>query len=29
MAVDQSERKIPVKAVIVGVEGEILREDWV
>ncbi len=29
MAVDQSERKIPVKSVIVGVEGEILREDWV
>ena len=29
MAVDQSERKVPVKAVIVGVEGEILREDWV
>lgn len=28
-AADQAERKIPVKAVIVGVEGEILREDWV
>jgi len=29
MAVNQAERKIPVKSVIVGVEGEILKEDWV
>lgn len=29
IAVNQSERKIPVKSVIVGVEGEILKEDWV
>jgi len=28
-ATAQSERKVPVKAVIVGVEGEILQEDWV
>ena len=25
----QSDRKVPVKAVIVGVEGDILQEDWV
>jgi len=24
-----SERKVPVKSVIVGVEGEILEEEWV
>ncbi|MEN8157304.1 MAG: 4Fe-4S dicluster domain-containing protein [Bacteroidota bacterium] len=29
MAANQAERKIPIKAVIVGVEGEILSEDWV
>ncbi len=29
IAVGQSVRKIPVKKVIVGVEGEILSEDWV
>jgi NAD-dependent dihydropyrimidine dehydrogenase PreA subunit len=29
IAANQAERKVPVKAVIVGVEGEILREDWV
>ena len=28
-ATSQAERKVPVKAVIVGVEGEILKEDWV
>ncbi len=28
-ATSQAERKVPVKAVIVGVEGEILQEDWV
>ena len=25
----QAERKVPIKAVIVGVQGEILQEDWV
>jgi ferredoxin len=25
----QAERKVPVKSIIVGVEGEILQEDWV
>lgn len=29
MAADQARRKVPVKSVIVGVEGEILREEWV
>lgn len=29
MAVEQAERKVPVKLTIVGIEGEILREDWV
>lgn len=29
MAAAQSQRKVPVKKVIVGVEGEILHEDWV
>ena len=29
IAANQAERKVPVKAVIVGVEGEILREEWV
>ncbi len=28
-AASQSERKVPVKAVIVGVEGDILREEWI
>jgi len=28
-ALARAERKVPVKAVIVGVEGEILKEDWV
>jgi ferredoxin len=28
-ATSQATRKVPVKAVIVGVEGEILQEDWV
>lgn len=28
-AVSQAERKVPVKAVVVGVEGEILQEEWV
>ncbi len=29
LASDRAERKVPVKSVIVGVEGEILREEWV
>lgn len=29
MAADQATRKVPIKSVIVGVEGEILQEDWV
>jgi len=29
MAADQTIRKVPVKRVIVGVEGDILSEDWV
>jgi ferredoxin len=28
MASGQAERKVPVKTVIVGVEGEILQEEW-
>ena len=28
MAAGQAERKVPVKTVIVGVEGEILQEEW-
>jgi hypothetical protein len=28
IAAGQAERKVPVKTVIVGVEGEILREEW-
>ena len=29
MAAGQAQRKVPIKSVIVGVEGEILKEDWV
>jgi NAD-dependent dihydropyrimidine dehydrogenase PreA subunit len=29
IASSQAERKIPVKSVIVGVEGEILQEEWI
>jgi ferredoxin len=29
MAAGQTERKVPVKKIIVGVEGEILSEEWV
>jgi len=29
MASSQAQRNVPVKSVIVGVEGEILQEDWV
>ena len=28
-ALNQSERKIPLKAIVVGLQGEILQEDWV
>ena len=28
-AVDESNRKVPVKVVIVGVKGDILREEWI
>ena len=28
-ATQHAERKVPVKSVIVGVEGEILQEEWV
>ncbi|MGW8316998.1 MAG: hypothetical protein ACWGNV_15485, partial [Bacteroidales bacterium] len=28
-AASEAERRVPVKAVIVGVEGEILREEWI
>jgi len=28
-AAQQAERKVPIKSVIVGVEGEILQEEWV
>jgi hypothetical protein len=28
-AVQASERKVPVKYLVVGLEGEILREEWV
>jgi hypothetical protein len=27
-AVQNATRKIPVKAVVVGIEGEILQEQW-
>lgn len=29
VAVDQAQRKVPVKLTVVGIEGEILSEDWV
>ncbi len=29
MAAGQAQRKVPIKSVIVGVEGEILQEEWV
>ena len=29
MAAGQAERKVPVKKIIVGVEGDILSEEWV
>lgn len=28
-AVEQSSRKVPIKAMVVGLQGEILREEWV
>ena len=28
-AVAKASRKVPIKAIVVGIQGEILREDWV
>jgi len=28
-AVDNAERKIPIKAVVVGIQGNIVNENWV
>jgi hypothetical protein len=28
-AAQASDRKVPIKYVVVGVQGEILQEDWV
>mgnify|MGYP005664820505 CR=1 FL=1 len=28
-AVAQSKRKVPIKALVVGLQGEVLREEWV
>jgi len=28
-AVEEAKRKIPIKAVVVGIQGEILKEEWV
>jgi Pyruvate/2-oxoacid:ferredoxin oxidoreductase delta subunit len=28
-AAEKSERKIPIKVIVVGIQGEILKEDWV
>ena len=28
-AVDQAERKIPIKLIVVGVQGDILNEEWI
>lgn len=29
MAADQATRKVPIKCIVIGTQGEILREDWV
>lgn len=29
MAIDKAKRKVPVKLIIVGIQGDILSEDWV
>lgn len=29
LAADKSQRKVPVKTVIVGIKGDILSEEWV
>jgi hypothetical protein len=29
MAVSQASRKVPVKAIVVSLQGEILQEEWV
>jgi hypothetical protein len=28
-ALENSKRKVPLKAVVVGLKGEILSEDWI
>jgi len=28
-AIDQSDRKIPLKMIVVGIKGEILKEEWI
>lgn len=28
-AADQAERKVPIKAIVVGIQGDILKEEWV
>jgi len=28
-AADQAERKVPIKCIVVGIQGQILQEDWV
>ena len=28
-AVEEAERKIPIKAIVVSLQGEILKEEWV
>ena len=28
-AVSQASRKIPIKAIVVGIKGEILSEEWI
>ena len=28
-AADTAERKVPIKSIIIGVQGEVLREEWV
>jgi Fe-S-cluster-containing hydrogenase component 2 len=29
MAVEQADRKIPIKGIVVGIQGDILQEDWI
>jgi hypothetical protein len=28
-ALENSKRKVPLKAVVVGLKGEVLSEDWI